>query len=64
MIQNRKSVDYINGVKDFVEHASNFVNSSGKIKCPHKQYVNINFEKNGVVRGHLLQNGFHEFYIK
>ena len=60
-IRNRKSVDYMNGVKDFVEHASNFVNSSGKVRRPYKKYVNMNFERIDVVRAHLLQNGFDEF---
>ena len=36
MIKNRKSVDYMNGVKDFVEHASDLVDSSGKVRCPVK----------------------------
>ena len=31
MIKNRKSIAYMNGVKDFVELASNFMDSSGKV---------------------------------
>ena len=63
-IKNQKLVDHLNGVKDFIEHASNFVDSSGKVKCPCKKCVNMNFERIGVVWVHLLQNGFHEFYKK
>ena len=63
-IKNRKSVDYMNGVKDFVDHASNFVDSSGKVRCPCKKCVNMNFERIVVLRVHLLQNDFHEFYTK
>ena len=61
-IKNRKSVDYMNGVKAFIEHASNFVDSSGNVRCTHKKCVN--FERIGVVRVHLLQNGFRKFYTK
>ena len=50
MIKNRDSVDYMNGVMDFVEHASNFVNNSEKVKCRCKKYVNTNFERIGFVR--------------
>ena len=64
MIKTQKLVDYMNGVKDFVEHALNFVDSSEKVKCSYKKCVNVNFERNGVIRVHLLQNGFHEFYTK
>ena len=64
-IKNWKSLDYMNGViKDFVEHASNFIDSSGKVRCPCKKPVNMNFKRIGVLRGHLLRNGFHEFYTK
>ena len=63
-IKNQKSVDYMNGVKDFVEHASNFVDNSGKVRFPGKKCVNNNFKRIGIVRVHFLQNGFHEFYTK
>ena len=64
MIKSWKSVDYINGVKDFVEHESNFVDSSGKVICSCKKCVNMNFERIVVLRVHRLQNGFHEFYTE
>ena len=48
-IKNRKSVDYMNNVKDFVRHASNFMDSSRKVRCPYKKCVNMNFERIGVV---------------
>ena len=54
----------MNGVKDFVEHASNFVDSSERVRCPCKKCMNMNFERIGVLRVHLLQNIFHEFYTK
>ena len=55
----------MNGVKDFVEHASNFIDSSRKVRCPYKNCVNImNFERISVVWVHLLQNGFHKFHTK
>ena len=44
----------MNGVKDFLEHASNFVNISRKVRCSCKKCVNINFKRIGVVRVHLL----------
>ena len=50
MIKIRKSIDYTNDVKDFVEHSSNFVDSSGKVICPCKKCMNMNFERIGVVR--------------
>ena len=62
MIKNCKPIDYMNGVKAFVEHVSNFVNSSGKVRCPCKKCVNMNFERIGVVRVHLLHKEFHKFY--
>ena len=61
-IKNRKSPAYMNGVKDFVENIVNFVDSSGKVRCPCKKCVNMSLERIGVIRGHLLQNGFHQFY--
>ena len=64
MIKNRKSVAYMNGVKDFVEHATNFVDSSGKVRCPCKKCVNMTFEIIGVVLVHIMQNGFHQFYTE
>ena len=54
MIKNRKLIAYTNSVK---EHASNFVDSSGKVRCPCKKFVNMLWV-------HLLQNGFHEIYTK
>ena len=48
-IKNHKLVDYMNGVKAFVEYAYNFVDSSGKVRCPYKKCVNMNFERIGVV---------------
>ena len=63
-IKNRKSVAYMNGIKDFVEHASNFVDSSGKVRCPCKKCMNMNFKRIGVLWVHLLQNSFHEFYTE
>ena len=63
-IKNQKSVAYMNGVKDFVEHAANFVDSSAKVRCPCKRCVNMTFERTGVVRVHHLQNGFHQFYTE
>ena len=64
MIKNQKSVAYMNGVKDFAECASNFVDSSGKVRCPCKKCVNMSFERISVLLVHLLQNGFHKFYTK
>ena len=64
MIKNRKSPAYMNGVKDFIEHEVNFVDSSGKLQCPCKKCVNMSFERISVVRVHLLQNGFHQFYTE
>ena len=64
MIENRNSVAYMNGVKDFVEYASNFVDTSGKVRCQCKKRMNINFERIVVLRVHLLQSGFHKFYTK
>ena len=54
----------MNGIKDFVEHALNFVNTSGKVRYPCKKYVNMNFKRIDVVWVHLLQSGFHEFFTK
>ena len=48
-IKNHKLVDYMNGVKAFVEYVYNFVDSSGKVRCPYKKCVNMNFERIGVV---------------
>ena len=61
-IKNRKLVDYMNGIKAFTEHVSNFIDNSGKVRCLCKKCMNINFERIGVVWVHLLQNGFHKFY--
>ena len=61
-IKNRKLVDYMNDVKAFVEHASNFVDSSRKVRCLCKKCMNMNFERIDIVWVHLLQNEFHEFY--
>ena len=63
-IKNRNSIAYMNGVQDFVELASNFVDSSGKVRCPCKKCENMSFERIGVVWVHLLQNGFHKFYTE
>ena len=54
----------MNGVKDFVKHEANFVDSSEKVRCPYKKCVNMSFERIGVVWVHLLQNGFHQFYTE
>ena len=61
---NHKSVAYMNGVKDFVELASNFVDNSGKVWCLWKKCVNMSFERIGVIQVHFLLNGFHKFYTE
>ena len=61
-IKNRKLVAYMNGVKDFVEHIVNFVDSSRKVRCLCNKRVNMTFERIRIVQVHLLKNGFHQFY--
>ena len=61
-IKNQKSLAFMNGVKEFVEYAANFVDSNGKVRCPCKKCVTMTFERISVVRAHILQNGFHQLY--
>ena len=65
-IKNRKSHAFMNGVKEFVEHVLNFMDSSGKVQCPCKKCVNLTFE-NFVLSGltfckmaftNFIHNGF------
>ena len=42
-IKNQKSIDYMNSVKDFIEHASNFVDNNGKVRSPCNKSIQNRF---------------------
>ncbi|MDV3166648.1 MAG: hypothetical protein Q8807_03245 ['Waltheria sp.' little leaf phytoplasma] len=60
-IGDRRQIEYIRGVDDFLEFA--FKNTtSNLIQCPCKNCRNILSEQHGQVRFHLLKHGFMKSY--
>ncbi|KAF4403393.1 hypothetical protein G4B88_008039 [Cannabis sativa] len=61
-IENRLSVEYIKGVKAFVERAKAYVNTQGQVRCPCGFCLNRSFQDLYIVEHHLVQNGIQQTY--
>ncbi|KAL0909142.1 hypothetical protein M5K25_023674 [Dendrobium thyrsiflorum] len=57
------SRDYVNGVNNFIEFASQSQNLLGKILCPCKSCINRYFHSMKDVKDHLISKGFFAGYV-
>ena len=56
-LKNRMSQEYLDGVQQFLNFASNHAHLDGTISCPCKQCVHTNLWLIDVVRAHLVSKG-------
>ena len=57
MINNRISKEYLNGVEQFLNFASQKAQQDGRIICPCRKCAHSNFFTIDVVRVHLVSHG-------
>ena len=60
----RLSLQYKIGVNEFIRIASRQPNENGQYRCPCKSCNNVRWHAIGVVRHHLLDNGFTPGYTE
>ncbi|XP_063937878.1 uncharacterized protein LOC108203864 [Daucus carota subsp. sativus] len=59
---DKLSVEYANGINEFITVAQNCVDSGGKVLCPCCRCVNKESQKLNVIKLHLLTSGFQNTY--
>ena len=56
-LTNRRSQEYLDGVQQFLNFASNHAQSDGMISCPCKKCLHTDSWPTDVVQGHLVSHG-------
>ncbi|KAI3709420.1 hypothetical protein L2E82_39182 [Cichorium intybus] len=61
---NRVSIEYVNGVKEFLNVARETLNSSGLTLCPCANCLNSRLQNIGVITAHLINVGIDKSYTR
>ena len=63
-LRNKLSLEYRHGVTQFLEFAKFHVDAYGRLRCPCKRCLNLNWSSLEGVERHLLTIGISPYYTK
>ncbi|XP_052621679.1 uncharacterized protein LOC128127271 [Lactuca sativa] len=63
-IENRTSIEYVNGVKEFLNVARHTLNSNGLTPCPCSNCLNSRLQNISVITSHLISVGIDKSYTR
>ena len=61
-ITNRRSQEYLNGIQQFLNFASNHAHPDGTISCPCRKCVHKNLWPIDVIQAYLVSKGIYRGY--
>src|SRR3954470_19625695 len=61
-LANRRSLEFQDGLKQFVERARNYVNEQGCVSCPCNRCNNFDTQTINIVEWHIFRYGFQQRY--